>query len=266
MREDKDYLDILLEPIRRSIEYQPKLGQGGKAIASEAEFQSLYSNDPFYHWLGLDVPEVYVAHRVAGGITSLYRQVGIGCERLIRAVCKDALQIQEEADLEWSYKVQESDTAREIHLDLRVVLDKVSALKARERVKEWIDRVRNNRDIKAQLEGIVFEVRQGYKSKDSKRQNADLRTAARAFQSSYLPCMLVLSQQIDTDVKRRYEDGGWVVLIGNRDPDTTKSTYSFMREVIGYDLASFFERSAEELREVIRQVIQALMRKEAESG
>ena len=54
------------------------------------------------------------------------------------------------------------------------------------------------------LKGAVFEVRQGYKSKDSKRQNADVSNAANAYAHQYLPVVLLLSNQIDGDVAMRY--------------------------------------------------------------
>lgn len=47
------------------------------------------------------------------------------------------------------------------------------------------------------LKGAVFEVRQGYKSKDAKRQNADIANAAAAYTQAYLPCVVMLSSQID---------------------------------------------------------------------
>ena len=43
----------------------------------------------------------------------------------------------------------------------------------------------------------MFEVRPGYKSKDSKRQNADVSNAANAYTHQYLPVVVLLSTQID---------------------------------------------------------------------
>jgi len=112
------------------------------------------------------------------------------------------------------------------------------------------------------LNGAVFEVRQGYKSKDSKRQNADIANAATAYTQGYLPCAAVLSTQVDKDVLNRYRREKWVVLTGaaiaTNDPLT--STYEFMRSVIGYDLAGFFERNSETLRKEIKGVLEALLK------
>ena len=110
------------------------------------------------------------------------------------------------------------------------------------------------------LTGVVFEVRQGYKSKDSKRQNADIANASSAYVKSYLPCVVVLSNQIDEDVLRRYRAARWVVITGthgNDDPLT--STYDFMREVVGYDLAGFFERNAGVLQSEVANVLRTLL-------
>lgn len=48
-----------------------------------------------FSWFGLEHPLVYAAHKAAGGITSVSRQIGIGCE-LFRAVLMDALGLSEE--------------------------------------------------------------------------------------------------------------------------------------------------------------------------
>lgn len=64
------------------------------------------------------------------------------------------------------------------------------------------------------LEGAVFEVRQGYKSKDSKRQNADITNAANAYANDYLPVVVLLSTQIDSDIAERYIVAQWVLLRG----------------------------------------------------
>ena len=110
------------------------------------------------------------------------------------------------------------------------------------------------------LTGAVFEVRQGYKSKDSKRQNADIANAATAYTKAYLPCAVILSAQIDTDILLRYRAEKWAVLtgvVGANDP--LISTYDFMRDVVGYDLAGFFRRNSVALRAEIDAVLTALL-------
>jgi hypothetical protein len=76
--EDERYLTLLLTPLRACANYRPKFGRKGKLGLSREEFQRLYSSDPFYHWIGLDSPLMYAAHKAAGGMTSVYRQLGIG--------------------------------------------------------------------------------------------------------------------------------------------------------------------------------------------
>ena len=110
------------------------------------------------------------------------------------------------------------------------------------------------------LSGVVFEVRQGYKSKDSKRQNADIANAAQAYIKGYLPCVVVLSGQIDGDILVRYRTEKWSVLIGSfKEEDPRVSTYAFMREVVGYDLRAFFERNSSTFRKEIDTTLQTLL-------
>jgi hypothetical protein len=72
---DAKYLDLLLSTIRVCADYQPKLGHGRKAGYSLEDFRALYGADPFYSWFGLDSPLMYAAHKAAGGMTSIYRQM-----------------------------------------------------------------------------------------------------------------------------------------------------------------------------------------------
>jgi hypothetical protein len=113
--------------------------------------------------------------------------------------------------------------------------------------------------IRHALQGVVFEVRQGYKSKDSKRQNADITNAATAYAQGYLPIALILSTQVDKDIVRRYQLQQWLILRGFATGAVTESTYSFCREVIGYDLLAFFERNAPRLEAEVKSVLESLL-------
>lgn len=262
---DTEYLKLLLEPIRVCAKYKPRFGQGGKQQGlSLAQFQALYQSDPFYSWFGLDTPLMYTAHKAAGGITSVYRQIGIGCERLFRAVLRDALGLSD-ADVLWSYTISSpSGKLRTLHLDARVPLDKIADPERCRIFHNWMRECAHeigvDEVIFSTLTGAVFEVRQGYKSKDSKRQNADIVNAAVAYTKAYLPCAAILSRQIDTDVLYRYKAEKWVVIIGVEEVgNPTVSTYDFMRDIIGYDLAAFFKRNSEILRKEIDIVLRALL-------
>lgn len=215
---DDDYLGIFVECVRSCAAYRPKFGQGRKGGLTLAEFRDLYRADPFHTWLGLDDPKLYTAHRSAGGMTSIYRQIGIACERVFREILQDALGLSAE-EVRWSCKVPLLDgRRRRLSLDGRVALDEVGEELSRDRLRRWTRHAADSVDVDASivhsLKGAVFEVRQGYKSKDSKRQQADLANAVAAYTSGYLPCLLVLSQQIDRDVLLRYRAARWVVLTG----------------------------------------------------
>ena len=161
---------------------------------------------------------MYAAHKAAGGITSVYRQIGIGCEKLFRRVVKDAFDLSED-DVTWAYRVTlPSGRQRTLHLDGRVPLEKIRDRDKRNRFRKWMrDSARLlevDRKVFQSLTGTVFEVRQGYKSKDSKRQNADIANAASAYTKGYFPCAVILSGQIDSDVLLRYRAEKWSVITG----------------------------------------------------
>ena len=266
---DEEYLQIVLDAIRVCSQYRPKFGQGSRGGGLTLEqFRELYQGDAFYSWFGLDNPMMYAAHKAAGGMTSVYRQIGIGCERLFRRVIRDAMALSEE-DVNWSYKVTlPSGRERTLYLDGRVPLDKISDKVKRERFHRWMNEYAKMLDVDDKvfesLTGTIFEVRQGYKSKDSKRQNADIANAATAYTSGYFPCAVILSGQIDGDIFMRYRAEKWSVVtgvLGTTNP--LISTYDFMRDVIGYDLAAFFERNSSILQEEIDAILQSLLAPEA---
>lgn len=191
------YLEILLNRILICRNYKPKFGQGQHGGLSLAEFKELYGADPFYSWLGLDNPMMYAAHSAAGGITSVYRQIGIGCEELVRRVLQDCLGLNEE-QANWSYKIRTtSGRVQRLSLDARVQLSDIKTKKKQAVISNWLNRAAKHLQIAPEiaqvLKGSIFEIRQGYKSKDSKRQNADIANAVHAYSQGYLPVVMVLS-------------------------------------------------------------------------
>ncbi len=254
----------MVEPIRSCANYRPKFGQGAGNGLTLREFQRLYKSDPFYNWLGLDNPMMYAAHKAAGGITSLYRQIGIGCERLFRTIIKDSFSLSND-DATWSYSIPlPGGRSRTLHLDGRVQLDRITDGKRRDAFHDWMRHsaavIGIDKKVFSTLTGAVFEVRQGYKSKDSKRQNADIANAATAYTNAYLPCAIVFSQQIDEDILLRYRHERWIVLTGIEGAgNPLTSTYDFMNEVVGYDLAAFFKRNSKKIKSEISNVLKTLL-------
>lgn len=238
--------------------YRPKFGYGVGGM-DLAEFTRVYGADPFYSWIGLNSPLVYAAHKAAGGMTSIYRQIGIGCERLLRELLQDTLGLSP-AQSVWEYKLLSAAGERTLKLDGRIALDDLRDSAARERVGKWLQEMADRLDVQTEVRGAVFEVRQGYKSKDSKRQNADLANAASAYTQRYIPILLIMSLQLDTDIRIRYERAKWGVLAGISDSnDPLSSTYAFCQQVLGYDLAGLFERNSEVLRSEVANVVRSLL-------
>jgi len=261
---DAEYLETVLKPIRVCASYLPKFGKGKAGGVSLPDFRALYQADPFYFWFGLDDPLMYAAHKAAGGMTSIYRQIGIGCEKLFRRILVTELCLAPE-DVAWSYSIiGANEKERKLSLDGRLQPDTIKDVIRRRRVQRWLetamDSLHLEKGMRSSIKGVVFEVRQGYKSKDSKRQNADISNAATAYTKAFLPCVVVLSTQIDSDLLIRYRNERWLILVGTTTGDSLSSTYAFMKDVIGYDLAGFFSRNAPVLRKEIRKVLEALLR------
>lgn len=258
---DRKYLELVLAPIRVCAKYKPKFGQGIGAGLTVEQFQGLYRGDTFYAGFGLDNPMMYAAHKAAGGMTSVYRQIGIGAERLFREVLKDNFGLQT-ADVVWSYQVAApGGKTRTLALDGRIPVDRIADVGKRARVRAWIDAAADKAGVDGStLEGAVFEIRQGYKSKDSKRQNADIANGAKAYEINHLPCAAIMSGQIDTDVVIRYRANRWCIITGGGDRnDPLVNTYAFMEQVVGYDLAGFLERNREVIFGEVDTVLRALL-------
>lgn len=262
---DQHFLEVFLTPLRECKKYQPAFGRGkNNAGSGYSAFEDLYGSDPFYSWLGLASEEVYAAHKAAGGLTSVYRQLGIGAERLFRAILSHCLDLSSD-QISWSYEYQVSSSKSGVHtLDARISLDDLYGEKS-QRIRSWLDNslkaVAGGESAGRRVSGVAFEVRQGYKSADSKRQNADLRFGIHAYQNALLPAFAVFSNQVSEPVISRYRADGMLVLTGTLSNDPTRSTFAFTKEVVGYDLAAFFERHKDRLASEVQEIVGSLLKK-----
>lgn len=260
-KRDERYLEILQNRLDICKNYLPKFGTGNSV--SIEEFKRMHSEDPLYSWFGLDNPLIYAAHKAAGGITSVYRQIGMGCEELFQTILQDELDLDKE-QVNWTYEIEsDSGSTRELSLDARIAFSEISNTEKRKLVNDWANQfaldLKVSPKITKALDGVVFEVRQGYKSKDSKRQNADIYNITSAYASGYLPVFTVLSTQIDLDVASRYRSNKCPVLVGSLNESPFISTYSFFEKVISYDLAGFFERNSKVLKKKIDEIVETLL-------
>lgn len=261
---DDRYFELMARALRVCAAYKPKFGKGGKKGLTVAEFQEVYSADPFYAWVGLDSPLMYAAHKAAGGMTSIYRQLGMGAQWVFRQILMDHLGLTA-AQAEWSYKIpaKGKKKARTLALDGRIELADVKDAARRKVVEQWLleagERLALPARLRPQLRGVVFEVRQGYKSMDSKRQNADIANATNAYVHFYLPIIALMSLQIDEALVTRYTASRWLLLRGKRAGSPFESTYAFCSDVVGYDLAGFLERNSPRIRAVLEDVLMQLL-------
>lgn len=259
---DKKYVNCLLTPLKVCARYKPAFGKGKSGTSGTAKsFADYYGADPLYHWLGLDSKLMYAAHKAAGGMTSIYRQLGMGCEGLFGEIVMDALGL-DKTQAAWGYDIEKKDGTKG-HLSLDARIDSQHVRKADEqRVCTWLSDVSKALHIKpnkVKITGAVFEVRQGYKSADSKRQNADIRSGMHALGEGYAPVMAVFSTQVSESVVRRYRNSNILVLTGTVKGTPLDSTFKFSEQVLNYPLAGFFERNHEQLRREFTRVLEALL-------
>jgi len=260
---DDEYFQLVANAIQVCAAYRPKFGKGRTSGLTLDQFREMYGADPFYSWVGLDSPLMYAAHKAAGGMTSVYRQLGIGCQWLFHRILQDQLGLSPD-QATWKYQVPvPGKKPRTLSLDGRIPLEEMPDATVRARVQAWAraayDKVLLSQKTQGKMLGAVFEVRQGYKSKDSKRQNADISNASNAYASLYAPVLLLLSTQIDNDVASRYTQARWLLLTGTLEGSSTESTYAFCRDVLGYDLAGFFRRYSSRFQSELERVLAKLL-------
>lgn len=65
--------------------------------------------------------------------------------------------------------------------------------------------------------------------------------------------------QIDAVLVTRYTAEKWVILRGSLKGDPTESTFTFCRDVIGYDLIRFFERNSATFKKEIDITLRSLL-------
>ena len=97
-------VELFVAPLQECLDYKPHFGDNSKKDGfSVEEFLMMYGQDPFYSWIGLDSPYMYAAHKTAGSMTSVYRQIGIGCERLFRQIIFEQTGYINYSSSQWSY-------------------------------------------------------------------------------------------------------------------------------------------------------------------
>ncbi len=194
-------------------------------------------------------------------MTSVYRQIGVGCELLFREILVDTTQYRARHWAHWSYTAKTSDGKdKTLSLDGRLEINEIVNLPLKERLVKWMEDYCKELSIKQfPQNGVVFEVRQGYKSKDSKRQNADIDNATVAWANGYLPIFAIFSSQIDSSIVLRYRNNRCGIMFGSLSENPGISIFAFCRIILEYDLADFFKRNSEKIKSEVYTVLNALL-------
>jgi hypothetical protein len=261
MHTETVYLKKFLDPLMICRKYKPKFGKGNKEEGLDInQFITLYNADPFYSWCGLNSNLMYSAHKAAGGMTSIYRQIGKGCENLFKEILYNTLGYSNRSFVEWSYKsLTKAGKEKTLSLDGRILFSEIKENAVKERIIEWCDEYCKLIKANSPENGIVFEVRQGYKSKDSKRQNGDIDNIAVAWSQGYLPVFAIFSGQIDNDLVLRYKNSRGGVIAGNLTGSSYDSLFVFCKDVLGYDLEGFFIRNSSSIQKEMHTTLEMLL-------
>jgi hypothetical protein len=173
----------------------------------------------------------------------------------------DTAQYKNKSAAGWSYTTKTSGgKEKTLSLDGRLGYNDIQNPILADHLKQWVRNYCKQLYIEqTPNNGVVFEVRQGYKSKDSKRQNADIDNATVAWANGYLPIFTIFSAQIDSDIVLRYRNNRCGILIGSASEDNMISLFSFSNQVLGYDLAGFFARNSAIFKTEIENILITLL-------
>lgn len=255
---DERYLGYLIGSIRAAARKPPQFGTGRDV--SLDEFRNLYGADAFYAWIGFDSELLYTAHRAGAAMTSLYRKLGDGCQEVWRAIIRDQFGVAD-IDATWEYTVPTTRGDRRRALDGRIdILDFPSSDALQHFRDDWLPAAKEKLGATINPRGVVFEVRQGYKSQDAKRAGGDVDNAGRIALESSLPSLVVFSNQIPDQIVRRYAAAGWLILRGAVVDDPLSSTFAFARDVMGFDLADLLTRNSDRLRRETEAILSGVLR------
>jgi hypothetical protein len=101
-------------------------------------------------------------------MTSIYRQVGISCEHLFRQILIDTAEYENDKMASWSYSAKtKSGKEKKLSLDGRLGFSDIKNEGLLNRSQKWLGAYCKQIKARSPKNGIVFEVRQGYKSKDT---------------------------------------------------------------------------------------------------
>ena len=261
MHNEDIYLKKFLDPLKVSKKYKPKFGKGNKEEGLDLDqFIGLYNEDPFYSWCGLNSNLMYSAHKAAGGMTSIYRQIGKGCESLFKEILFHSLEYTEKAFVDWSYKsLTKAGKEKKLSLDGRILFSEIKTKIIKEKILKWTKEYCVILKAEFPNNGIVFEVRQGYKSKDSKRQNGDIDNIAVAWSQGYLPVFAIFSGQIDNDLVLRYKNSRGGVIVGNLTGSPYESLFTFCKNILKYDLEGFFCKNTSLIKKEMHNTLEVLL-------
>ncbi len=71
--------------------------------------------------------------------------------------------------------------------------------------------------------------------------------------------MFLLSAQIDSAIEERYARAQWTILRGSLHGAAWNSSYVFSEQVLGYDLAGFFQRHSQTIKTEVERIIAELL-------
>ena len=239
-------MEELIRPILNS-KTLPKFGtnQG----VSKEDFLKIRGSDPLYSVVGLDTAELYAAHAGGSVLTSAYRQLGIGLERALRLIAEKGCDFIDVPDndtnnIKWSFQ---SATGATRELDLLISVDMINQESKKKRLYEIARLMKPKFKIQeSDFKGIVFEIRQGYQSADSKRVKGDLEIVEKAEDEGLLAVVLIGSNSYNHSVISTYKNGGLPILVPSSGDNgkVENCPYCFFEDFMDYDLRSAMLRIA----------------------
>jgi hypothetical protein len=153
---------------------------------------------------------------MAGGLTSVYRQIGVGTEHLLRAIIRDSLGLTAE-ETTWSYRYRKPNGKTGVHsLDAKISFADLSDAQRRIFI-EWMEVVGPHVDLTpANGSGYKVSFLKSGKVIKARTLNVRMRIYVRheCLSGGIASCIHDLSQQVSETVIDRYRKDKMAVLTG----------------------------------------------------
>lgn len=244
----------LLSTLDRIIETKVEMIRQTYSEVAPKEVEKEIKSDALYGLLFRDISEFYVQSVLGGRITtSLHRNFGDIVEMSVREIFKSAFDLDDQlAQSSFTLKSIEKRSTRTTDVTLPYTALEEKTVGRLRAFHEQLCK-RHRRDVEglhATCKGVGYEVRQCYKSNDSKRRTADIDMSHLLANKGLAPVMLIFCSSSSASIIQDYNRlSKWLILEGT-------AAFEYVNDVTGFNYRAYLDSKIEKLAPQLRSLFQ----------